>query len=192
MFQAYLITCLVNSRRYVGITSRSIRQRWNEHLYDARTRKKGMAISRAIAKYGSENFRIEPLCSARSWNDICAVEPTLIAQWNTRKPSGYNVSAGGEGPSGVKRDAASVERSASKHRGKPCHPNTLTAALAGKGKPKPPGHGAKVAAALRGRSRSKEVKEKISAYWAARRSAGEFKTATPYAHYRRVANSPPP
>jgi hypothetical protein len=30
LFQAYLITCLINGRRYVGITSRSLKERWAE------------------------------------------------------------------------------------------------------------------------------------------------------------------
>lgn len=184
MFQAYLITCLINNRQYIGITSRGLRHRWSEHVYDSKARNKKMAISRAIAKYGAENFRMDALCSARSWEDICAVEPILIIQWKTRRPNGYNISEGGEGPFGVKRTAESVERSASKHRGKPCHPNTRAAAMARKGHPKPHGHGAKVAAARRGKPCSDEVKAKLSAYWAARRATGAFKTDRPYAHAR--------
>ncbi len=182
MFQAYIIRCLVTDRCYVGITSRTLKQRWSEHLYDARQAVKGMAISRAIAKHGAENFRIEPLCCSRSWADLCVAETALIAQWKTRAPMGYNLSDGGEGPNGVKRTAESVERSASKHRGKPCHPNTIAAARARRGVPKPSGHGAKVSAALTGRLRTDETKAKIRAYWAKRRADGEFKTAEPYAH----------
>lgn len=179
-----MITCSFTGRAYIGITSRPLRRRWNEHLYDARRRGQ-MAISRAIAKHGAENFRIEAVCSARTWSDICAIETLLIEQHGTRAPQGYNVSDGGEGPFGVRRSAESVERSAAKHRGKPCHPNTMAAALAGKGRPKPDGFGAKVATALRGRPRSAETKAKLAAYWAERRAAGHFKTVSPYAHAAR-------
>ncbi len=182
LFQAYLITCSVTGRRYIGITSRTLRQRWHEHLYDSRTKKR-MAICRAIAKYGAHNFRIEALCCARSWKDICAVESILIAQWDTRKPNGYNVSAGGEGPFGVKRSPDSVERSAAKHRGKPCHPNTVAAGKAQAGRPKSATHCANIATGRRGRRRDEATKAKLRAYWAARRAAGEFKTDQPYAHH---------
>jgi group I intron endonuclease len=190
MFQAYLITCLVNNRRYVGITSRLLKRRWNEHLYDSRTGNKGMAIGRAIAKHGPENFLIEPVCCARSWDDICAVEPVLISQWGTRKPDGYNVSEGGEGPFGIKRSPDSVERSAAKHRGKPCHPNTRAAATRTHlGIPKSATMRAKVSAARTGKSRSEATKEKIRMSWAAKRAAGMFKTIEPYAHARKAASA---
>lgn len=141
-----------------------------------------MLISRAIAKHGADNFRIEAICSAGSWAGICAAEVALIAQYATRSPNGYNVSDGGEGPFGVKKTAESVERSAAKHRGKPCHPNTIAAARAMKGIAKPTGHGAKVAAARRGKPRSSATRAKIAAYWAERRAFGAFKTDRPYAH----------
>lgn len=189
MFQAYLIRCLINGRGYIGITSRSIKQRWNEHLYEARVRRTGMAVTRAIAKYGPENFTIEAICCAKTWADICAAEKVLIDQFSTRRPTGYNVSNGGEGPFGVKRSAESVERSAAKHRGKPAHPNTVAAAKARKGVKKRPGHGTKVSASLKGKPRSEEMKAKLRAYWAARRAAGEFKTSEPYAHARKAASA---
>ena len=184
MFQAYRISCLKTGRAYIGITSRSLRQRWNEHLYDARRmRAKPMAISRAISKHGAHQFIIEPLCSARSWSDICATESLLIDQHQTLAPAGYNISTGGDGPFGVLRTAESVKRSADKHRGKPCHPNTRAAAQAMRGTPKPVGHGEKVSAALKGRPRSEATKEKIRVYWAERRAAGAFKTSTTYQHH---------
>lgn len=184
-FQAYLITCAVNDRHYVGVTSRTLKRRWAEHLYDARSRHAKMAISRAIAKHGAENFHIDAVCCANSWEDICAVESILIAQHGTRAPNGYNLSDGGDGAFGVKKTAESVERSAAKHRGKPCHPNTLAAAHARKGQKKPLGHGAKVAAILRGVPRSDATKAKLSAYWAQRRSNGDFKSSKPYEHARK-------
>lgn len=184
MFQAYLIRCLTTGRGYIGITSRLLRQRWAEHLYDARhSRARNMAIGRAIAKHGAENFKIESLCCSRSWDDICAIETILIDQHGTRVPNGYNVGNGGKGPFGVKRTPESVERSAEKHRGKPCHPNTRRAAsIFHKGRKKSAEHREKIAAAKRGIPQSPEAKAKIAAYWAARRAAGDFKTDKPYAH----------
>lgn len=182
MFQAYLIRCLIDGKVYVGITSRSLRARWNEHLYESRRGRSRMTVAWAIAKHGAENFRIEAVCCALSWADICATEQTLIAQYGCTAPLGYNLRRGGEGAYGHVPTPDAIERSAAKHRGRPCHPNTIAAARARRGIPKPAGHGAKVAAALTGIPRSEETKAKLRAYWAARRAAGDFKTATPYAH----------
>ncbi len=190
MFQAYIISCLANGKVYIGVTSRGLRQRWNEHMYDAREGRTDMAISRAISKHGAENFAIQAVASARTWEDICAIEAILIVQRGCRAPSGYNVSQGGEGPFGSIRSPESVERSAAKHRGKPCHPNTRAASrLAHKGKPKSAAMRAKVSAAKLGKPRSAATKEKLRAYWASRRAVGEFKTVEPYAHARKMASA---
>lgn len=182
-FHAYVITCGINGRRYVGITSRGVAQRWAAHLHDSRKAKKNLLIARAIAKHGAENFHVEEVCCATSWADICAIETALIQQHGTQVPNGYNVSLGGAGPFGAKRTAEQVERSASKHRGLPCHPNTREAATrTHRGVPKTAEHRAKIAAAHVGKSRSEETKAKISAAWAAKRAAGKFKTDRPYAH----------
>ena len=185
MFQAYIISCRVSTRCYVGITGRSLARRWSEHVYDA---KRGRTVlARAIAKYGPENFSIEPICGFRSWADAQAVEDALIRQHGTMAPTGYNSMPGGRGRSvGFKPSPEAIERSAAAHRGLPCHPNTIAAAHARKGTRKPAGHGARVAASRRGKRRSAETKAKIAAYWAARRAAGEFKTAHAYAHTRRA------
>jgi len=183
---AYLITCIQTGRQYVGITSRTLRKRWNEHLHDARKRPKANVLFRAIEKHGAENFTIEPLCCATSWADICAVEALLIAQHCTLAPNGYNLTIGGEGRFGYRPSKESVERSAAKHRGLPCHDNTRAASsMFHRGKPKSAEHRAKIAAARRGIPRTDATKEKLSAYWARRRANGDFATATPYEHARK-------
>jgi len=111
------------------------------------------------------------------------VEPVLIGRFNSLAPNGYNLSNGGEGPFGYKHKPDSIERSASKHRGIPCHPNTRAAAVrTHKGVPKSPEHRAKIAAGHTGKSKSEVTKAKIRAYWANRRANGEFKTLEPYSH----------
>jgi group I intron endonuclease len=186
VFIAYIITNKVNGRAYIGITSRGVRQRWNEHLYDARVRRI-MLISRAISKHGPQNFTIRVLASAYDWRAICKLEQELISQHGTRAPNGYNVSEGGEGPFGIKRSAESIERSAAKHRGKPCHPNTRAAAIRTHlGSKRTLAHRMRISSAKIGVPRSAETISKIKASWALRRASGEFKTSRPYEHSRKV------
>jgi transposase len=123
-----------------------------------------MVIGRAIRKHGQENFTIQTICCAKSWKDLCSIEALLIEQYGTRTPSGFNISDGEEGPFGVKRTAESVERSAAKHRGLPCHPNTISAAIAFHlGRPKSATTRAKMALAQTGTIRSIATRAKISA-----------------------------
>jgi hypothetical protein len=190
-FQAYIITCAATGKRYVGITSASLAHRWTGHRFSARRRPDGTALHAAISAYGASAFTIESVATAKSWGDLRSVEETLIRQWNTLTPFGYNMTIGGEGRRfGFHPSAESVERSAAKHRGKPCHQNTRDAAIrTHRGKPKPTEHRAKIAAAKRGVPRPDSVKIKLSEYWAKRRAAGEFKTSAPYEHSRKAASA---
>lgn len=190
LFQAYLITHLTSGKVYIGITSRALRNRWNEHLYESRRKRSVMTISRAIADHGAENFSMESVCCASNWEDICAIEVILIEQYNCRAPLGYNLREGGQGAYGVERSADSIERSAAKHRGKPCHPNTIAAATrTHSGKPKSAEQRYRISIARMGKPRSEATKEKLRIYWASRRAAGEFKTNEPYAHARKPASA---
>ena len=190
VFQAYVVTDRQSGKRYVGITSRSLRQRWNEHVSNARHRATVSLLDSAIGKRGADVFAIEVVCEARSWADVCAVEAVLIRQLDTRHPHGYNMSDGGEGPHGVKRTPESVERSAAKHRGRPCHPNTReVSSRFHLGRKKSTEHRARIAAAKAGIPRSEATKAKLRAYWAERRACGEFTTSQPYEHARKAASA---
>lgn len=163
IFHAYIITCLATNKRYIGITGDSVEKRWRRHLRDARYRVESSVLWAAIRKHGSQAFQVESLCCAQSWNDICVTERLLVAQWDTFVPRGYNLTLGGEGLYGYKHSIDSVERSASKHRGKPCHPNTIAAAiLTHRGKPKTIEHRMKIAASKIGTKRSEATRRKLS------------------------------
>ena len=54
----YLITNLVNGKKYIGCTMISLKRRWTQHLSSAR-KNSPMAIHRAIRKYGPSSFKIE-------------------------------------------------------------------------------------------------------------------------------------
>ena len=190
MFQAYVITCQRTGKRYVGITGSDLRRRWNEHIYNAKRQANPSALYAAIRRYGRENFVIESVCVSMSLAGIRAVESILIQQLGTLSPNGYNLTLGGEGRFGFRPTAESVERSASKHRGRPCHPNTRkAAAVFHKGRKRSVEHRARISAAKIGRPRSEATKAKLRAYWAERRARGEFKTGVPYEHARKAASA---
>jgi len=56
----YIIKNTINSKVYVGQTTVDLNTRWKEHLRHAKP-KAEQVISRAINKYGRENFHMELL-----------------------------------------------------------------------------------------------------------------------------------
>lgn len=95
----YVISNKVNPKRYVGLTERSIEQRWNEHLRDAYKKNpdgsyfKNYTLYKAIRKYGKEYFWIEQLeeCSSDKLDER---EIFWIDYLDTFY-SGYNETKGG-------------------------------------------------------------------------------------------------
>jgi|694.fasta_scaffold118007_4 group I intron endonuclease len=93
----YIITNLINEKRYVGMTSKTLEVRFSGHKADAR-RNKPWILHKAIRKYGEENFKIELLeeTNANDLNELGLVETFWIEKL---KPE-YNMSLGGEGNCG--------------------------------------------------------------------------------------------
>ena len=89
----YLITNLINGKRYIGQTSKSLEQRWYLHQH----RPNCKALHSAIKKYGADNFSIEILDSAPTRELLGELEVEYIHRYCTISPNGYNLTAGGEG-----------------------------------------------------------------------------------------------
>jgi hypothetical protein len=83
-----------NQKRYIGITSQKPEERWgpNGNKYTAQY------FSRAIEKYGWDNFDHFILCEDLTEDEAKQLEITLIEEHNTFNPDfGYNCTRGGEG-----------------------------------------------------------------------------------------------
>lgn len=93
-FKAYRITNLVSGKSYIGITRHGIDRRFREHVSVALRGGKRSALYAAIRAYGPQSFRIEHLCSARSWRAMVEAERALIDQHGTLTPGGYNLIRG--------------------------------------------------------------------------------------------------
>lgn len=94
----YMITNNVNGHRYIGITVCSLQKRWREHLCAARTGSE-KRLYKAMRKYGLDNFSIEKIYDAVSFEDLQEAEKRYIAQYETHASlkKGYNLTSGGEG-----------------------------------------------------------------------------------------------
>lgn len=91
----YKITNQVNNKVYIGQTI-DANGRWSAHKSKAKVEGPVQYISRAIAKYGIENFVFEVIATCQTQEDADEVESTLIFQYDSRnKQFGYNVKPGG-------------------------------------------------------------------------------------------------
>lgn len=94
-FIAYCVTHILDGKKYIGITSCGLPKRWAEHKADCKNPK--TAFHAAMAASGIENFFIEHIASAGSWDDLLMLEQILIEQHDTfwANGNGYNMTAGG-------------------------------------------------------------------------------------------------
>lgn len=90
----YCVTNKINGKMYVGITSKTLKQRWATHQCTARREGK-IRFHRAILKYGAENFELEDLHSYGTRAEAEVAEIELIAQLES-VDKGYNSSLGGD------------------------------------------------------------------------------------------------
>lgn len=105
----YLVTNLINQMKYVGQTTRTLKQRKSSHLSSS---KKGSTyyLHRAIRKYGAENFKWEVIHNATSEEELNEKETYFIKEYNTNSQVGYNLTEGGRGIRGWKHSELTKEK----------------------------------------------------------------------------------
>lgn len=92
----YKITNLINDKKYIGKTERSINARWKEHLKNIETLQH-LPLYKALKKYGKENFSIEIIeeCNNLLLDDREIYWINYYQTYGTK--NGYNCTGGGEG-----------------------------------------------------------------------------------------------
>jgi group I intron endonuclease len=95
MHYLYRITNQLNNKVYIGQAVDPSR-RWTDHKWNAKQENPIQYISRAMGKYGVENFIFEVIATCRTQEDANETETILIQQYNSRdKQFGYNIKPGG-------------------------------------------------------------------------------------------------
>lgn len=89
----YLIRNKVNGKIYIGQTVESISKRFTRHCSECNL--DGMVITKAIFKYGKENFTIEKIHECSSMEELNMMEEFYIKKYDTLSPNGYNIKSGG-------------------------------------------------------------------------------------------------
>lgn len=99
MYSIYVVTNLVNDKRYVGQTQKP-RARWSSHKSDAR-RKSPHPLHSAIRKYGEDSFSFDVLLEVETQEQADYQEQMWIILLGAHKSKhGYVVSLDGKGNSG--------------------------------------------------------------------------------------------
>lgn len=92
----YKITNKINGKVYVGKTTRTVQERWEEHLREyRRERCENRPLYRAIRKYGTNAFAVETLEEVGLEN-LSERETYWIEYFHTYS-DGYNATMGGDG-----------------------------------------------------------------------------------------------
>lgn len=95
-----------NNKCYIGQTSKSLDERWKEHLKEAK-RKSTCAFHRAIRKYGAEAFEHKILCeiyreTTEQLKEVLDYYECYYIKYYNSYNHGYNMTAGGGGSLGYK------------------------------------------------------------------------------------------
>jgi hypothetical protein len=91
-FKVYLITNIVTQKQYIGITTKSIKFRFEQHCYKGSNCKH---LYHSIKKHGKNQFIIDLLHDNLNRDTACILESKEIIERNTLTPNGYNLTTGG-------------------------------------------------------------------------------------------------
>lgn len=92
----YKITNTLNTKVYIGQTTRSLAARWQEHLRNCNTKaKQTLHLYTAMNAYGRENFQIELLDEAATIEELNEKEIYWINFYDSLN-NGYNMKHGGQ------------------------------------------------------------------------------------------------
>lgn len=98
--EVYKITNKVTGKIYIGITNQGSGARYRHHWYESRIGEPS-PIHRSMAKYGEENFTLEIIDFADSYEELKEKEKFWIKELNSMDRSiGYNLTEGGDGTFG--------------------------------------------------------------------------------------------
>ena len=99
MFSIYKITNLKNNKIYIGQTSRTIYERFEEHCMCALSFKLNTHFAKAIRKYGKDSFKIETIEDSILDKETANKREIYYISYyeSTKRGVGYNSTPGGEG-----------------------------------------------------------------------------------------------
>lgn len=90
----YKVKNKLNSKVYIGQTTKTLNKRWKEHCQPSMVKRS--ILSKAIQKYGPENFTIQEIDGANNLSELNYLEKHYILKFNSLdRDKGYNIREGG-------------------------------------------------------------------------------------------------
>lgn len=111
----YKVTNKVNDKYYIGLTTSTLEKRKIEHISNSKN--PDMYFTRALQKYGPENFDWEIIDTADDIEMLQIKEMFWIWHWKSHSPLGYNLTDGGEGTFGYIHTEEAKEKNRKAHLG---------------------------------------------------------------------------
>ncbi|SRR6266436_2129526 len=103
---------LVNAKRYIGLTGRSLEVRKRRHFYTSKSGS-GAIFGAAIRHYGKNNFSFRPLLLCPDLNYANYAERALISLYRPE----YNLTAGGDGILSFQMSDETKKKISATHKG---------------------------------------------------------------------------
>ena len=98
--EVYKITNKITGKIYIGITNQGSGARYRHHWYESRIGEPS-PIHRSMAKYGEDNFTLDIIDFAETYEELKEKEKFWIKKFNsTDRNIGYNLTEGGDGTFG--------------------------------------------------------------------------------------------
>lgn len=102
----YCIKNTINNKEYIGLTTRTLEQRWKQHIYESNKKDSwewNTPLGNAIKKYGKDSFQVFVLEECYSETELKQKEIQLIRERKSlASENGYNLTLGGDGRLGYK------------------------------------------------------------------------------------------
>jgi group I intron endonuclease len=135
----YCIKNKINSKEYIGLTTRDLTSRWKQHIQESN--KMGSwewntPFGNAIKKYGKDNFDVFVLHLCDSLDELKTKEIEYIENRKSLvKHGGYNLTKGGDGRLGFKLSEETKKKIGLGNLGKVMSPEAkIRCSIAKKGK----------------------------------------------------------
>lgn len=110
----YKIKNKTNNKIYIGQTTRSLKDRWLQHL-----NKNSCCtyLRNSIKKYGKENFEVTVIAYCNSLEQMNYREEYYIRLFKSLAPNGYNLTLGGSGIKGKKHSQETKDKISKSKKG---------------------------------------------------------------------------
>jgi group I intron endonuclease len=117
----YKIINTINKDFYIGKTSKTLKKRFSQHLYYAKTKGK-THLCNAIVKYGKENFIIKCIEELKCFDDVMLNQREIY--WIEKLSPKYNMTKGGDGLLNYKHTIETKQKKSLSMRGKNTGPRS--------------------------------------------------------------------